>query len=76
MPYDMILYFRLPYFHVSNSALFLHSLSIFSFYIEVVFTLSLGIARYFPRFIYHVMNTTRANRAKSLRPLFQVTSDK
>ena len=38
MPYNTILYLRLPYFHVSNSALF--STSVLSFYINVVLTLS------------------------------------
>ena len=38
----MILYFRLPYFHVSNSALFfLNSTSVLSFHIGVVLTLSI-----------------------------------
>ena len=32
----MIFYFRLPYFHVLNSASFLHSALVLSFYIEVV----------------------------------------
>ena len=37
MLYNMIiLYFRLPYFYVSNSAFFLHSASVLSFYIDVV----------------------------------------
>ena len=41
MPHNMmILYFRLPYFHVSNSALFLHSISVLSSYIDVDLTLS------------------------------------
>ena len=39
MPYNIILYFRLPYFHVSNCALFPHSTSVFSFYIDIVLTL-------------------------------------
>ena len=43
MPYNIILYFRLPYFHVSNSALFLHSTPVLSFYIDVVLTLSINM---------------------------------
>ena len=42
MPYNVILYFRLPYFHVSNSPFFLHSTSVLSFYIDVVLTLFAG----------------------------------
>ena len=42
MFYNMtILDFRLPYFHVSNSALFLHSTLVLSFYIDVALTLSI-----------------------------------
>ena len=43
MPYNMIvLYFRLPYFHVSDSVIyFLHTTSVFSLYIDVVFALSI-----------------------------------
>ena len=37
----MILYFHLPYFHVSNSA-FLHSAPVRSSYIDVVLTLSMN----------------------------------
>ena len=40
MPYSIILYFRSPSFHVSNCALFQHSTSVLSFYIDVVLTLS------------------------------------
>ena len=36
------LIFHLPYFHVSNSALFLHSTFILAFYRDIVFTLSVG----------------------------------
>ena len=39
--YDNI-YFRSPCFYVSNSALFLHSTLVLSFYIDVVLTLSIG----------------------------------
>ena len=40
MPYNMIiLYFHLPHFHVSNSALFLHNMLVLSVYIDVVLTL-------------------------------------
>ena len=43
MPHNIILInFRLPYFHVLISALFLHSILVFSFYIYVVLTLSIG----------------------------------
>ena len=39
MPHNMIiLYFRLLYYHVSNSAQFLHSTFVLSFYIDVVLT--------------------------------------
>ena len=41
MPYNMIFYFRLPYFSVSTSAAFLHSSSVLSFYINVVLSLSI-----------------------------------
>ena len=41
MPYDVILYFRLPYFHVSNNALFLRCDSVLSFYIDVILTLAI-----------------------------------
>ena len=37
------IFFRLTYFHVSNSALFLHSTLVLSFYIDVVFKLSNGM---------------------------------
>ena len=37
MPYNIILYFRLPYFHVSYCALF------FTFYVDVVLTLSIAM---------------------------------
>ena len=40
IPYNMIFYFYLPYFHVSNNALFLHSTLVLSFDIDVVLTLS------------------------------------
>ena len=48
MPYNMIPYFRLQYFHVSNSALFstYYSTSVLSFYIDVVLTLSIVKAVY------------------------------
>ena len=43
MPHSVIiLYYRLPYFHVSNNALFLHSTLVLSFYIDIVLTLSTG----------------------------------
>ena len=42
MPHNMIvLYFHLPYFHVSNSGLFLYSTSVLSFYVDIVLKLSL-----------------------------------
>ena len=42
MPHNMILlYFRLPYFHVSKSALFLQSALVLSFYIDIVLTPSI-----------------------------------
>ena len=34
-----ILYFHIPYFHIRNCALFLHSILVLSFYIDVVLTL-------------------------------------
>ena len=37
--YMIILYLHLPYFHVSNSALFLHSTLVLIFYIDLVLTL-------------------------------------
>ena len=40
----IILYFRLPYFPVSNSALFLYSTSVLSFYIDLALTLSIGLS--------------------------------
>ena len=43
MPYNIILYFRLPYLHVSNNVLFSTCTSVLSFYIDVVLTLSTGI---------------------------------
>ena len=43
MPYNIISYFRLLYFHVSNCAYFLHSTSVLSFYIDVILTLSIQI---------------------------------
>ena len=40
MPHNMIiLYFRLPYFHVSNSVWFLYSILVLSIYIDAVLTL-------------------------------------
>ena len=36
MPYNVIFYFRLSYFHISNSVYFLLSISVLSFYIDVV----------------------------------------
>ena len=41
----MILYFRLPSFHVINSALFLHSALVPSFYINVVLIVSTEIGQ-------------------------------
>ena len=42
MPYNMMIFqFHLPYFHVWNSAVFLHSTLVFPFYIDVVLTLSI-----------------------------------
>ena len=38
-----ILYFPLPYFHVSNSALFLHSTQVLSIYIDTLLTLSIQL---------------------------------
>ena len=40
VPQNIILYFRLHYFHVSNSSLYLHSTLVFSFYIDAVLSLS------------------------------------
>ena len=37
----MKLYIHLPYFHVSNSAYILQSTLVLSFYVAVVFTLSI-----------------------------------
>ena len=42
----IILYFRLPHFHISNYVL--HSTLVISFYIDVVLTLSLA-DMYFPK---------------------------
>ena len=40
MPYEMIIfYFHLPYFHVLDTALFLHDPLVLYFYIDVVLTL-------------------------------------
>ena len=40
MPHNMItLYFRLPYFHVLNNAFFLHSSSVLSFYVDILYLL-------------------------------------
>ena len=48
MPYNIILYFRLPYFHVSDSAFFLQcSSSVLSCYIDVVLTLSTGTSAHY-----------------------------
>ena len=44
MSYNVILYFRLPYFHVSNCALF--CTSVLSFYIDVGVTLSIHGMRF------------------------------
>ena len=42
MPYNIImLHFRLPYFHVSNSALFSNTTSVLSFHKDVVLSLSI-----------------------------------
>ena len=42
MSYNMmILNCHLPYFHVSKGALFLHSILVLSFYIDVILTLSI-----------------------------------
>ena len=40
MPRNIIIYFRIPYFHVSNGAIFfLHNTSVSSFHIDVFWTL-------------------------------------
>ena len=47
IPHNMIiLYFRKPCFHASNNFLFLHSTKVFSFYIDVVLTLSNHLFRW------------------------------
>ena len=38
MPHNMIFYFHLPLFHVSNSVLFLHSILALSYYKDEVKT--------------------------------------
>ena len=38
---EPIPYFHLPYFHVSNGALLFYSALVFSFYIDVILTLSI-----------------------------------
>ena len=50
LPHNMkILHFRSPYCHVSNSALYLYDISVISFYIDVVLTLSTDEDRFVKR---------------------------
>ena len=47
MPYNIILYFCLPYFTSLIVLYFLHSTSVLSFYIDVALTLSIVLAEAF-----------------------------